>query len=172
VRRPHIPLELRQQVNQDAGHRCGYCRSDELLTGIPLSIEHILPVVLGGTTTRENLWLSCRPCNELKGAQAAASDPETGEIVTLFHPRVHSWTEHFAWSEDGTQVLGLSAVGRATIVALQLNRPMLVSARRRWVLVGCIRPATTIPDARVTLSWIRYGRCGGSGIHLLWRRRG
>ncbi len=31
----HIPAELRRQVMQDAGHRCGYCLSDEALTGMP-----------------------------------------------------------------------------------------------------------------------------------------
>jgi hypothetical protein len=101
-----------------------------------LSIEHILPVALGSATTRDNLWLPCRPCNELKGAQGEASDPETDEVVPLFDPRTQLWAEPFARSEEGTQMLGLPPVGRATIVALQLDRPMLVSARRRWVLVG------------------------------------
>lgn len=145
MRRSHISLDLRQLVMQDAGHRCGYCRSDELLTGIPLSIEHILPVVLGGATTRDNLWLSCRPCNELKGAQVEASDPETDEVVPLFNPRTQPWAEHFAWSEEGTQMLGLTPVGRATIAAFHLNRPMLVSARRRWVLVGWHPPREEDP---------------------------
>ena len=65
--RPHISTELHRQVVEDAGHRCGYCQSDELLTGIPLSTEHIIPIAAGGETVRANLWRSCRPCNELKG---------------------------------------------------------------------------------------------------------
>jgi hypothetical protein len=72
----------------------------------------------------------------LKGIQTHASDPEAGETVPLFNPRIQAWREHFRWSEDGTEMVGLTPTGRATIVALQLNRPMLVSARRRWVLVG------------------------------------
>lgn len=147
MRRPYIPLDLRQQVIEDAGHRCGYCRSDELLTGIPLSIERIQPVALGGRTMPENLWLSCRPCNELKGAQIEARDPETGELVALFHPRAQHWVDHFAWSEDGTQVVGLTAVGRATIATLQLNRALLAARDGAGSWSAGIRPVRRIPES-------------------------
>ncbi len=53
--RPHSSTELHNEVVEDAGHRCGYCQSDELLTGIPLSTEHIIPFAAGGETARENL---------------------------------------------------------------------------------------------------------------------
>jgi hypothetical protein len=141
VSRSTIPAELQRQVLEDAGHRCGYCQSDELLTGVPLSTEHIIPRAAGGETERENLWRSCRSCNELKGTQTEASDPETGEIVPLFNPRTDAWSTHFRWSEDGTLIQGLTPMGRATIVALQLNRSILVAARRRWVLVGWHPPS-------------------------------
>jgi hypothetical protein len=136
MRRPAIPAALRQQVSADAGHRCGYCQSDEVLTGVPLSVEHITPLAAGGQTARENLWRSCRPCNELKGAQTTALDAETATSVSLYNPRTEPWHEHFGWSDDGTEVIGRTPTGRATVVALQLNRPLLVSARRRWVAVG------------------------------------
>ena len=45
---PYVSAELHRQVAEDAGHRCGYCLSDELLTGVPLTIEHILPMAKGG----------------------------------------------------------------------------------------------------------------------------
>ncbi|MGH2347322.1 MAG: HNH endonuclease [Chloroflexota bacterium] len=135
-----VPAELHRQVLEDAGHRCDFCQSDEALTGIPLSLEHLLPLAAGGLTVRENLWRSCRPCNELKGVQTHAVDPEMDEAVPLFNPRTQTWSEHFRWSEDGTEMVGLTPIGRATIVALHLNRPMLVSARHRWVLVGCHPP--------------------------------
>jgi hypothetical protein len=31
------------------------------------------------------------------------------------------WRAHFSWSEDGTTLLGLTSVGRATIIAVQLK---------------------------------------------------
>jgi hypothetical protein len=133
---PSIPPNLRRQVARDAGHRCGYCLSDEILTGVSLSIDHIVPVAAGGLTTRENLWLACRPCNEFKGAQTHAEDPETGETVPLFNPRTQDWHAHFAWSDDKTHIIGLTPTGRATVMALQLNRSILVKARRRWIMAG------------------------------------
>ena len=144
--RPHLSTELYNQVVEDAGHRCGYCQSDEILTGIPLSTEHIIPIAAGGKTVRENLWRSCRPCNELKGARTHAEDPETGERVQLFNPRTQQWTEHFRWDEDGSLMIGLTPEGRATVHALQLNRPMLVSARRRWVIAGWHPPTEHGPS--------------------------
>jgi hypothetical protein len=95
-----------------------------------------VPVAAGGPTTRENLWRSCRDCNERKGAQAQARDPESGEIVSLYHPRAQRWRDHFRWSDDGLLIVGLTATGRATVEALSLNRPHQLIARQRWVLVG------------------------------------
>jgi hypothetical protein len=134
--RPYISVQLAAQILADAGYRCGYCRTDERLTGSALSVEHIVPLAAGGLTERENLWRSCRDCNERKGAQTQAHDPESGEIVSLFHPREQRWHEHFRWSDDGIFVVGLTAVGRATVEALNLNRPHQLVARQRWVLVG------------------------------------
>ncbi len=132
----YVAADLRRQVAEDAAHLCGYCLSDEALTGVPLSIDHIIPVAARGQTTRDNLWLACRPCNEFKGAQTHAKDPDTDEVVPLFHPRIQKWYDHFAWSPDKTQIIGVTPIGRATVAALQLNRPMLVRARRRWVSIG------------------------------------
>lgn len=132
----HIPAEIRRQVVRDAGFRCGYCQSDQSLSGIPLSVEHIVPRTLGGESVIGNLWLSCRACNEHKGARVDAEDPESGERVALFNPRTQKWSDHFAWREDGTIIIGLTPTGRVTVATLHLNRLLLVRARRRWVSVG------------------------------------
>ena len=62
-----IGKPLRQRIGQQAGQRCGYCQTQERISGIPLTFEHILPRSLGGANEEENLWLSCRLCNEAKG---------------------------------------------------------------------------------------------------------
>lgn len=134
--RPYVSVQLAARVRADAGHRCGYCRSDERITGSLLSIEHILPIVAGGLTERDNLWRSCRECNERKGAQLQAIDPESGEVVTLYNPRTQRWRDHFRWSDDGLLIIGLTTIGRATVALLDLNRPHQIVARQRWVLVG------------------------------------
>jgi hypothetical protein len=43
---------------------------------------------------------------------------------------------HNRWSEEGTEVVGLTPCGRATVAALQLNRPEVVGARWLWVQAG------------------------------------
>src|SRR5262249_43162141 len=105
--RAHISVELRRLVRQDAGARCGYCHSPEAFVGMPLEIEHLHPEALGGPTSRQNLWLACTRCNDFKGDRLDASDPGSGERVPLFNPRTQVWIEHFAWSSDGSHVVGL-----------------------------------------------------------------
>ena len=38
--------------------------------------------------------------------------------------------------KDNTTIIGLTAIGRATIDALQMNRPQLLRVRRMWVKMG------------------------------------
>ena len=45
----------------------------------------------------------------------------TQVIVPLFHPRRDEWNQHFAWSPDGLRLIGITAVGRATIELLDIN---------------------------------------------------
>ncbi|HZY83420.1 MAG TPA: hypothetical protein VFE78_01205, partial [Gemmataceae bacterium] len=96
----------------------------------------ILPQALGGLTQEGNLWLACSLCNDCKNNRIADLDPLTGELVRLFNPRHQVWGEHFEWSPAGDHILGKTPTGRATLTALQLNRPSLVIARRAWVSVG------------------------------------
>jgi hypothetical protein len=54
----------------------------------------------------------------------------------LFNPRTEHWPQHFSWDGEGTRIIGLTPTGRATVEALKLNNPYIVSARRMWVLAG------------------------------------
>ncbi len=132
----YIPKTLRAKVAAQAHHRCGYCLTSEEIVGTPMEIDHIIPQSLGGLTEEDNLWLACSLCNDHKGDRIAALDPLTDEIVRLFDPRHQVWQEHFAWTAEGDRINGLTPIGRATIVALSLNRPSLVKARQAWVAVG------------------------------------
>ena len=101
-----------------------------------LEIEHIVPKSKGGTDTEENLWLSCGLCNRYKGSQTEGFDEETQSSVSLFNPRSEVWTRHFTWSPDGTNIIGLTAIGRAKVSALKLNNENAVEVRRNWILAG------------------------------------
>lgn len=132
----YIPIDIRRQVRQDAGRRCGYCLSSEALLGTSLEFDHLIPESAGGLTFRENLWLACHTCNKQKGSQVDAQDVITQSVARLFNPREQKWHSHFRWSRDGTRVEGLTAIGRATIVALKMNNEFIVESRRFWVSVG------------------------------------
>ncbi|MBW4692314.1 MAG: HNH endonuclease [Lyngbya sp. HA4199-MV5] len=132
----YISVELRKQVEASDRGRCCYCLTQAVVSGIDLSFDHILPRSKGGETTFANICLACRACNEFKSDLTEFADPLTGTVVPLFNPRGRSWVEHFAWSEDGTRVEGLTGIGRATVVALQMNRATIRAARKRWVSSG------------------------------------
>lgn len=132
----NISSELRDRVRREAKDRCGYCLSQQQHVLGLLEIEHITPQARGGTNDEGNLWLACRLCNGYKGIQTHALDPLTGQVTALFNPREHRWSEHFAWSDDGTQIIGITACGRATVIALRLNNVIAVMVRRAWVTAG------------------------------------
>ena len=118
----YIPLALRQAVIDRAMNRCEYCQTPALYSPEIFEFEHIQPLNSGGKTILANLALSCPACNRYKGSLQAAVDPDTGQIVPLFNPRIHLWTEHFIWSEDFSVIEGLTTTGRATVVTLRMNR--------------------------------------------------
>lgn len=101
-----------------------------------MEIEHIVPVALGGDDAESNLWLACGDCNARKGERIAGPDPWTGLLAPFFNPRQHVWNEHFAWTSGGTHIIGLTPTGRATILALDLNRDPLTDARWLWAAAG------------------------------------
>jgi hypothetical protein len=136
-----VPRYLRERVARTAEHRCGYCRTPENIAGFRLSIEHIIPESKGGETVEGNLWLACHACNEFKAARVQGRDPGTGKRVRLWNPRRQTWPDHFLWSEDGTEIIGSTSCGRATVGTLRLNRPELVAARSLWVQAGWWPPS-------------------------------
>lgn len=119
--------------SQKSKVRSEYCQTQQRLIRMPLVIDHIIPRSLGGSSDRPNLAASCYRCNEFKGAKTQGIDPETGEQVPLFHPRQQIWAEHFAWTEAGTKIQGLTPVGRATVSTLKVNNEYVVASRQIWV---------------------------------------
>jgi hypothetical protein len=74
-----------------------------------------------------------------------ASDPLSGLVTPLLHLHQQRWGAHCRWSEDGTEILGLTPVGRATVAALHLNRSGLVTMRRILYAVGEPPPIEMFP---------------------------
>lgn len=135
-----VPARQKQIVAERAGGRCEYCRCPAAYTPDPFAIEHIHPRVRGGTNQLSNLALSCQGCNNRKHTNTSALDPTSGQQVALYHPRTDRWQEHFAWSEDGLLMVGLTPVGRATIAGLELNRSGVVNLRFALLAIGMHPP--------------------------------
>ncbi len=127
-----ISLTLREKIMAEARYRCGYCQTQQIVVNFLLEVDHIIPTATGGSDDEENLWLSCTACNRYKGTQVRARDPSTGRRVRLFNPRRQKWKRHFRWSKDGTEIIGLTASGRATVEALKLNNELAKQARTIW----------------------------------------
>ncbi|HXG65483.1 MAG TPA: HNH endonuclease [Blastocatellia bacterium] len=130
---PRIPQVLRGQSIRAANNRCEYCLTLQEMTLATFHVDHIIPKSAGGVTEFENLCLSCPFCNQYKKHRVRARDPKTGRRVQLFNPRRDPWHKHFAWSRNGTRIIGLTARGRATVEALRMNNPISLTARSFWV---------------------------------------
>ena len=124
----NIPQSLRAKVIQRAGNRCEYCLLSQLGQEATFHIDHVVPIVTGGPTIADNLALACVSCSLRKGSKQAAPDGTAGEEASLFNPRSHVWTEHFRW--DRERVVPLTPIGRATVAALAMNRPLILAIRQ------------------------------------------
>lgn len=147
--RRHLPKRIREDVLRSAHRRCEYCLTPAACSSSPLAIDHILPLARGGTDAIINLALSCFGCNGPKSAFTEGTDSLTGELVPLYHPRRDNWREHFSWSADFTEMVGLTPTGRATIARLDLNRPGVVTLRRLMLGTEEGHPPTwTLPETQ------------------------
>src|SRR5436309_2688160 len=140
--RRYISIEVEARVRDAAKHRCGYCLSPQGLVMAKLEVEHIIPRSAfthddPAADSEANLWLACPICNGHKSDKTSAIDPETGETAPLFNPRTQRWLDHFSWSADGIRIIGLTSLGRATVIALRLSDdPEALHVRANWVSAG------------------------------------
>jgi len=61
-------------------------------------------------------------------------DAQSGKEEALYNPRRDTWHEHFRW--EGVYLVGLTATGRATIEALNMNRALILAIRREESILG------------------------------------
>jgi hypothetical protein len=124
-----LTTQQRALTIQRAQACCEYCCAQERFSPDPFSVEHIAPLVRGGTNELDNLAYACQGCNGRKYTSIEGIDPATGDWVALYHPRQHAWADHFVWNAEYTIIIGVTPTGRATIEKLQLNRMGLVNLR-------------------------------------------
>lgn len=73
--RKAIPKRTRYEVLNRDGNTCRYCHA----TDSPLTIDHVIPVALGGTDDPSNLVTACRDCNYGK----ASSNPDAATVAQV-----------------------------------------------------------------------------------------
>lgn len=137
--RPKIAPAMRRAVLLLDGQRCAYCRSP-MAIGIPMVVEHIIPLIAGGSSTLENLCLSCYRCNEFKGSRQTGQYADEPTPIALFHPRRQHWCDHFGWDTSGLVIQARTPHGEVTIATLHLNNAWIVQARRLWIIAGIHPP--------------------------------
>jgi hypothetical protein len=126
-------------VIERARGRCEYCGMSQSLQGATFHIEHITPRTCGGSSGEENLALACPSCNLRKSDRSHVTDPMTGTLQPLFHPRAQVWSQHFGW--QALSVIGLTPVGRATLHALDMNHPRRLRVRESEARFGLFPPS-------------------------------
>lgn len=137
----HRPTaDQKRRVEARARGCCEYCRSLLEFSSSPFATEHIDPAGAEGGEGLMNLAFACFGCNGSKYTKRQAPDPQTSDLVPLFNPRTQRWADHFEWNEDSTLILGLTAIGRATVTALDMNRVGTVNLRRLLAQAGLHPP--------------------------------
>ena len=63
----------------------------------------------------------------LKGPNLSSIDPDTEELVRLFHPRKDVWENHFRLDE--AMIAGVTDIGRTTAWLLEMNSDDRVELR-------------------------------------------
>jgi hypothetical protein len=132
----YIPTALKLIVFARANRCCEYCRCPADFTTELFSIEHILPIAKDGLHDLLNFALACIGCNIFKSDKTEFLDPVSQLISPLYNPRTMMWAEHFMWDDTLTSIVGKTAIGRATITALKLNRPQIKNLRRALLAIG------------------------------------
>jgi 5-methylcytosine-specific restriction endonuclease McrA len=134
-----IPASLARLVVARANETCEYCKLPQWSQEATFHIDHIQPRADGGETIEANLALACVSCSLKKAARILALDPKTKKMVQLFHPREDGWSDHFRWTQ-AWRLVGKTAIARATIDALGMNRPAIVRIRGIWAALGEFDP--------------------------------
>lgn len=120
-----------------AAHRCEYCPLHEDDSYSTHQIDHIVSRKHGGLSELDNLAYACLRCNVWEGSDIGSLDPQIGELVSLFNPRYHVWSDHFVFR--GAVIEPLTAEGNATARLLKLNLDKRVAERQLLAASGRYR---------------------------------
>ena len=88
----------------------------------------ILSVLNTVVNELENLAFTCPHCNQYKGSDLTTFVDSYDDIVLLFNPRKHEWSEHFQ-AIDG-EIIPLTRIGQASVKIFRFNQSDLLALRK------------------------------------------
>jgi HNH endonuclease len=130
--------DIERHVEARTGGRCEYRRMHQSLQGATFHLKYVIPLSRGGHSQLDNLAWACPSCNLHKANRIDVIDPDAGNRVPLFNPRLDDRDEHFGW--DGYRVMGQTPVGRAIVAALEFNYPRRIQIRQAEELLDLFPP--------------------------------
>jgi hypothetical protein len=95
--RATLSKRLRFEIFKRDNFRCKYCGSSPTVR--PLHVDHVVPVVEGGTDDPENLVTSCEPCNLGKAAVPLDAKRHANAVGELTEAQSEHGDQIRAWIE-------------------------------------------------------------------------
>lgn len=135
-----IDAATRARVVARARQACEYCLLPQSAYDLTFNIDHVVARQHRGRDDESNLALACPRCNRKKGTKLSAVDPQSRDPVALYHPRRDKWADHFRLI--GATITGITPVGRATVLLLDMNAPDRISLRTSLIAAGEFQPRT------------------------------
>lgn len=114
---PRVSEAVRQQVRSRADQCCEYCGKPELASLFSHHVDHIIPILHGGTSNTDNLAWACFQCNVAKGTNVASYDDQ-GILTPLFNPRSQAWDSHFELNTNTGMIISKTPIGQVTLHVL------------------------------------------------------
>lgn len=123
----HTTAALRRLAVARASNHCEYCGLTQDGQVATFHIDHVTPVAAGGATSEDNLALACVSCSLRKGRvrPQSTSFPARRHLYSI--PETMTGTSNFYWDE--LYLVGRTPTGRATVVALAMNRTSILMIR-------------------------------------------
>lgn len=93
-----INFSLKKRLYKDVVfYPCCYCKNVFMIE--KLTVEHVIPLSMGGTNEDSNISLACAPCNHEKGKQSwfikRAQDRERYEPVKEYYRQLKVFNDSY-----------------------------------------------------------------------------
>lgn len=95
-----VSKRLRFEILRRDNHQCRYCGAKA--PDVPLTVDHVVPVALGGSDDSSNLVAACRDCNAGKSSAA----PDTNHVKAVSEDALR-------WASAMAEVAQQRAIARA-----------------------------------------------------------